>query len=439
VTPSALFALTERLTAGLRGNEILFCSLAGEDSDFVRLNQNRIRQAGHVRRRNLDLRLISGSRQVRGHCDLAGDPEEDLRVATRLVDSLRERLAHVPEDPYLDYARNPTTSTRSEGRQLPDPARAVGELITEADGLDLVGIWASGELYHGLASSLGHRHWHQNASFNVDWSCYLSRDKALKAGYSGFTWDPARVREKLDGVRRGLELLQRPARILAPGLYRAYLAPEAVRELMDMLAWSGFGLKSHRTAQTPLLRMIRGERRFDPRISIHEHHARGIAPGFTAEGFLKPEQVTLIYEGTYQYCLVDARSGKEYGVRVNAGASQPESLAVDAGNMPADEALGRLGTGLYIGNLWYLNYSDRNDCRVTGMTRFGTFWVEDGEVVGPVDVMRFDDSLYHLLGDRLEGLTRERELILSAGTYDGRSTASYLLPGILVSGIELIL
>jgi len=53
--------------------------------------------------------------------------------------------------------------------------------------------------------------------------------------------------------------------------------------------------------------------------------------------------------------------------------------------------------------------------------------------------MRFDDSLYHLLGDRLEGLTCERELLMDPGTYEGRSTESALLPGVLVSGIELAL
>ena len=105
----------------------------------------------------------------------------------------------------------------------------------------------------------------------------------------------------------------------------------------------------------------------------------------------------------------------------------------------AEPVLERLGTGLCIGNLWYLNYSDRNDCRITGMTRFGTFGVEDGEPVAPVEVMRFDDSLYHLFGDRLEGLTAERELILSTETYGGRSVASSLLPGVLVAGIELAL
>ncbi len=233
--------------------------------------------------------------------------------------------------------------------------------------------------------------------------------------------------------------MSRPARTIQPGRYRAYLAPAAVEELMGMLAWGGFDLKSHRTHQTPLLKLVRGERSFAPAISIREDHARGLTPDFTPEGFLTPPSVTLIQGGAFGGCLVDARSGKEYGEAVNAASESPESLSLEPGELPVAEVLARLETGLWIGNLWYCNWSDMNDCRVTGMTRFGTFWVEGGEIVGPVEVMRFDDSLYHLLGDRLEGLTRERELLLSADTYDGRSNASALLPGILVSGIDLAL
>ncbi len=305
--------------------------------------------------------------------------------------------------------------------------------------MDLVGIWASGDIMSGLASSLGHRHWHRSASFNLDWSCYLEKDKAVKAGYSGFEWEPGRLVEKLEEVRRGLAVMARPSRTIRPGRYRAYLAPEAVQELTDLIAWGGFDLKSHRTAQTPLMRLAEGERLLHPDIAIREEHSRGLVPGFTPDGFATPEWVDLVLNGEYRDCLVDSRSGKEYGVAVNAGAGYPESIALDAGDIPQSQMLDRLGTGLYIGNLWYLNYADRNDCRVTGMTRFGTFWVANGELVAPVNVMRFDDSIYHLLGDRLEGLTRERELILSASTYEGRSTASSLLPGMLVSGIELAL
>jgi predicted Zn-dependent protease len=431
--------LAERLCAELRGDEVLLCNLDGERSDFARLNQNRIRQAGSVHRDGLGLTLIDGGRQVEADCDLSGDPRADLELARDLLGRLRERIPHVPEDPFLNYSTAPAQSERQVGSDLPEPSEALDTLIAAAEGLDLVGIFASGTLAAGFASSLGHRHWHESASFNLDFSCYLGGDKAVKAGYGGFAWEPERLTEKLVTVRRDLEVVGRPSRTIPPGRYRAFLAPAAVAELTDLLAWGGFGLKDHRTAQTPLLRLARGERTLDARVGLVEDHARGLVPGFTAEGFEKPERVPLIAQGRYRDCLADARSAKEYGSAVNASAEAPESLAMDAGDIPSAEALARLGTGLYIGNLWYLNYADRNDCRITGMTRFGTYWVENGEPVAPIDVMRFDDSLYRLLGERLEGLTRERELILSAETYDGRSTASALLPGVLVEAIALTL
>ena len=92
-----------------------------------------------------------------------------------------------------------------------------------------------------------------------------------------------------------------------------------------------------------------------------------------------------------------------------------------------------------MGNLWYLNFSDRAACRVTGMTRFGTFWVEDGAIVAPLSVMRFDDSMFRLLGDRLEGLTAERDFLPSSATWRERAVDSARLPSALVSELTLTL
>jgi predicted Zn-dependent protease len=443
MSAAAFFSLSDRLCDGLQvgkgSGEVLFCGLDGEASDFVRLNKGRIRQAGAVHSQSLDLTLISGARQVTGGCDLSGDPQLDLTLAQDLLGRLRERLPQVPEDPYLNVSEVPSAGEHLAESRLPAPAEALGELVSVAEGLDLVGIWASGDIYHGLASSLGHRHWHAGASFNLDWSCYLGGDKAVKAAYAGTHWDPAVLSERLLEVRRALAVMARPARSIPPGRYRAYLAPQALKELTDMLGWGGFDLKSHRTHQTPLLRLVRGELALHPGLGLYEDHARGLVQRFTGEGFLTPDRVDLIAGGVYRDCLVDARSGKEYGVEVNASGESPESLGMDPGDIPRAQALARLGEGLAIGNLWYCNWSDPNDCRVTGMTRFATFWVEGGEPVAPVAVMRFDDSLYHLLGDRLEGLTRERELLLSADTYGGRGSESCLLPGALVDGLTLTL
>jgi predicted Zn-dependent protease len=73
------------------------------------------------------------------------------------------------------------------------------------------------------------------------------------------------------------------------------------------------------------------------------------------------------------------------------------------------------------------------------MTRFATFWVEHGKIVAPVDVLRFDDTLYRVLGENLEDLTRETEFILDAGTYQSRQLASVRLPGALVKEMAFTL
>jgi predicted Zn-dependent protease len=79
------------------------------------------------------------------------------------------------------------------------------------------------------------------------------------------------------------------------------------------------------------------------------------------------------------------------------------------------------------------------DCRLTGMTRFATFWVEDGEIVAPIDAMRFDDSLYRLLGSELERLGATPELLLNDSTWSERSTGGLRLPGLLARSFRLTL
>ncbi|MBK5969895.1 MULTISPECIES: metallopeptidase TldD-related protein [Thiorhodovibrio] len=446
----SFYALAERLQAEARPDETLFSELTAERSDFARLNQNRIRQAGQIRHASLQLRLIDGNRQAEAACDLSGDLAHDFELARGLLRQLRLRLRHLPDDPYLHVSDEPTRSDRWPEVPEVDAAAAVADIIAAGAvagagagaGLDLVGIWASGEVTAGLASSLGHRHWHVSRNFHFDWSCHGDGDQSVKGSLGGLRWDAAPVRARLDAMRAELDILARPPKVLAPGRYRAWLAPMAVSELTDMLAWDGFDLKSQRTRQTPLLRLLDGEEQFDPRVSLREVHGpagTGLLPAFTSEGFMRPDSVTLIDRGAAGSPLVDARAGKEYGLAVNAASGYPESLAMEPGDLAPEQVLEALGTGLFIGNLWYCNWSDPNYCRVTGMTRFGTYWVEDGVIVAPVAPMRFDDSLYRLLGERLVAIGAEAQLLLSAQTYGGRSLESARLPGLLVAGMDFAL
>src|SRR6185503_18335052 len=141
----------------------------------------------------------------------------------------------------------------------------------------------------------------------------------------------------------------------------------------------------------------------------------------------------LVREGALVGALTSPRTAREFALEANGANAQesPEAIAMAGGDLPAGDALAALDTGLWIGNLWYANYSDRPACRITGMTRFATFWVEGGKIVAPVDVLRFDDTVYRMLGTSLEALTTETEFILDAGTYQSRQLASVRLPGAL--------
>ncbi len=433
------FTLADALQAQLHGAETLLLAFDGEDSDFIRFNHGKVRQAGGVARRSLALDLIEGDRHAAGRAQLAGSLAQDLPPLRDLLNDLRGQRAHLPADPYLNFATDGPSGEIRVASELPTRTHALEAIMGASQGLDLVGIWAAGAIYTGFASSLGQRNWHACESFNFDWSCYHAADKAVKVNYAGLHWDPAALQIRMQDARAELEVMQRPPRTIAPGRYRVYLSPRALQEVLAMMAWGGFGLKSQRTGQSPLILMQTEGQRLDPAVDLSEHHGRGLESPFTPEGFAKPARISLVANGAYRDSLVGARSAREYGAPVNAAGEWPASLDMQPGSLAANDVLAALDSGLYVNNLWYLNFSDRNQARITGMTRFACFWVEGGEIRAPIDVMRFDDSIFRMLGENLLGLTRERELLLDPGTYGGRSSDSVELPGALIEGLAFTL
>jgi predicted Zn-dependent protease len=112
---------------------------------------------------------------------------------------------------------------------------------------------------------------------------------------------------------------------------------------------------------------------------------------------------------------------------------------MQGGSLPEADALKALGTGVYVSNLHYLNYSDRQTCRMTGMTRFACFWVENGQLAAPINVMRFDDSVLRMLGNGLETLTQEVEFMPNSDTYQARRLSSITAPGAIVKDFQFTL
>jgi len=433
-------AMTRAVQKALAPGERFTLTFDAEDTDFVRMNRGKVRQPGTVSQRYLSVRLIEGTRHAEHTLSLTGHVAADTEVVRDAVASLRAAIPELADDPLLLLPTEVHNSRNVRDGSLPPAEAIVDEILRSADGTDLVGIYAAGPIYRGFASSEGQRNWHETTAFNLQWSLYHRADKAVKSGYAGFAWDSAAFAHKMSAARERLALIGRPSRTLGPGKYRAYLAPAAMEEIASILCWGGFSGRALATKQSALAKMQDGEA-LDPRVSISEDTAGGVAPAFQGEGFARPARVSLIETGKLVGSLVSPRTAREFEMTENGanGAEMPESLAMSGGTLASADALAALDTGLAVGNLHYLNYSDRPACRITGMTRFATFWVENGKIVAPVDVLRFDDTLYRLLGENLENLTRETEFILDAGTYQSRQLASVRLPGALVKEMAFTL
>ena len=424
------------------GDDVYTAWFSAEQSDFVRLNRGKVRQPGSVAQRYLEIDWMRGTRHATQLLSLSGHLGEDGAAIAAAVATLSAALPDLDPDPHLLISTDVRSSRSCRGGPLPAAEEIVDAVLAAGDGLDLVVIYAGGPVCRGFANSLGQRNWHEATSFNLQWSLYHRADKAVKSSLSGFTWDPVAFAAKMADARSQFAHIAQAPKALPPGAYRAFLAPAAMEEVVGLLCWGGFSGRALATRQSPLARLQGADgMRLDPRGSVAEAVADGVAPGFQGEGFTRPARTALIEAGQLVGALTSPRTAREFGLEANGanGSESPESLAMAGGELAAADALAALGTGLLVGNLWYLNYSDRPACRMTGMTRFATFWVEDGRIVAPVDVLRFDDTITRMLGENLEALTRETELRMETGTYRERQLSSMRVPGALLKELAFTL
>ena len=429
------------LLGGLKAGEALSLEFAGEASAFMRFSGGRVRQTGEVEAAVVEFRLYAGGRTLRKAFSLPGNAMGDLAAAALALKEARGEAARLPPDPYQVLPAAAERSSEAYPGSLPDPEELPREILGPAEGLDFVGLHAQGRVARGAANSSGARHFFATENFSTDWSAWLPSGKAVKSVYAGRDWDGEEHARRIAASRPLLEGLSLPERRLEPGSYRAYLSPEALGALMVFFSWRGLSERELREGESSFLALREGRRSLSPKFTLVQDFSLGVEPRFNGLGETAPERLVLVDRGRLAASLVSARTARQYGLASTA-APEDESLrspAVAPGGLPAAEALQALDTGLYVSNLHYANWSDFASARVTGMTRFACFWVEGGKIAAPIKDMRFDESLYELLGGGLLDLTAERSLVPSTGSYGLRDVGGRLLPGLLLGGLRLTL
>ncbi|RLA61737.1 MAG: hypothetical protein DRQ88_05020 [Epsilonproteobacteria bacterium] len=425
----------------LKDYEELNLTFSMEDSLFLRFNEGKSRQVTDVTQGSVHFTYQENNRTFKYQMPYTADVNLNLKRAENALNICREKTKTLPKDSFQVPMENLGESEEIFKGKLPTLEEVTNTLFSKTKGLDFVGCLAMGEQIRANMNSKGQQHWFESENFQIDYSFFTAGQKALKGLYAGREWNSEKFGEQLDLAKAEIEVLKRPEKKLSRGKYKVYLAPAALSEVVDMISWGGVSYSALKRGHCAFKMIHDGKMDFSPKFNLMEDFGLGLTPKFNERGELAPSKLTLVEEGKLENLLINSRTAKEYGIDSNGAGSHEgmRSSRVKTGELKKDEILKTIGNGIYISNLHYLNWSDVQKGRLTGMTRYACFWVENGQVVAPIADLRFDESLYNIFGSNLESVTEFGEIIPHVGSYDQRSLGGKEVPGMIIKDFHFTL
>jgi len=208
---------------------------------------------------------------------------------------------------------------------------------------------------------------------------------------------------------------------LPPGRYDVILEPAATAEWVEFLSYIAFSGKTFQEGRSPLSGRL-GQRVTGEAVTIWDNgrDVRGMPRAFDFEG-MPASRLVLISRGvakavgTGYYRARRMRKRRSTGHALPASVSYeclPTNLFMKGGQASLERLIKETPRGLLITRFHYTNILDPLKTVLTGMTRDGTFLVENGTVVGPVKNLRYTENVLEALG-RIDGASRRLTLTKS--------------------------
>ena len=132
--------ISDKLYSDLKKDENLTLSLHGENSQFLRVNNAKVRQTGLVNNADLAFDFIYNNRNCQGQITLSGDYRNDYQRASEELNRLRAEIVQLPEDPFVVLPENTGSTRESKSANGLKADQVVDALLPAMAGADLVGI-----------------------------------------------------------------------------------------------------------------------------------------------------------------------------------------------------------------------------------------------------------------------------------------------------------
>lgn len=321
--------------------------------------------------------------------------------------------------PQIDGFVEKTARTTPEER-----AEAVRKLVEMAKphGIKASGAFSTSVLRLGVANTLGVQAFYQTtvASFSTVLLSPTSAGYADRESRNVSDINAEEIAE--EAIKRTVD--GRNPRQTEVKEMEAILLPYAVSEMFDYLAYMGLGATSFQEGRS-FMSEARGKKVVSEKITLYDDglDIRGFPLPFDFEGQPK-KKVYFFEEGIARDVVYDSftafKEGKESTGHAlpqpNSMGPLPLNLVLKTGNATLEEMIKSTKDGVLITRFWYVRPVHPKLTVITGMTRDGTFKIENGKIVYPLCNMRFTASILETLaGTELVG----KELKLEKGFFGG--------------------
>jgi predicted Zn-dependent protease len=226
------------------------------------------------------------------------------------------------------------------------------------------------------------------------------------------------------------------------------LEAEAVQDLLDFLGALAFNGLAHAEGRGALVGRL-GSRVAASAINLSDspRYPRTLPRAVDLEGVPK-RPIPLIQDGVAHAVVHDIRSAARAGggarstghATAPGGAGfgpHPTNLVLIGGGAADEHALAApIERGLYVTRFWYVNPVHAKQTLLTGMTRDGTFLIEDGRIGRPLRDVRFTDSVLRIL-EATEALSSAQRLVSTADFYGRRFATGVVCPALRAGGFRI--
>jgi predicted Zn-dependent protease len=386
-------------------------NLNGSDSGNIRYARNTVSTSGQRSNQNLVVQSNFGLKSGTSTID-----EFDDASLEKVVKRSEELAKLSPENPEFMAPIGPQTYddsiTFSEATANITPeyrAEVAESSIKPATSKDVTaaGFFNNSAGFSAMINSSGL--FAYNQSTNVDFTVTMRTNDGTGSGWVTRDFNDVTKFNALEASNVAIDkaVMSREAKAIEPGKYTVILEPAAAKGLLDTMfrsfgarrADEGRSFMSKEGGGTKL-----GEKIVDERVNLYSDPLNSEVPSATWSGDGQAlKKMKWIENGVVKNLFYGRFWAKEKGVEP---VPFPSNGIMEGGDASLEDLIKSTKKGILVTRLWYIRNVDPQTLLYTGLTRDGTFYIEDGKIKHPIKNFRFNESPIIMLNN-LETLGKQ--------------------------------